>query len=394
MIIIGVELEACVKIAYFTDTFSPEVNGVANTLTKLSSYLERKRIRHAFFAPDYDGKGGSTIREGKRIHRFPGIRVRISPNSCLAFPRTRDIFDLCDDFAPDLVHVTTELGIGYKGMKYALSRKLPLLMSYHTNYCNYLDYFHLSSLKTMADGYLKWFYGFSQKILAPSVHTLEQLAEKGYQNLGIWSRGIEADKFNPGFRSAEIRQELGIGAQFAFLYVGRLSPEKGLDTLLSAIEKINASYPGRTAFVFTGDGPYAETIRRSGFDNVVLTGFQTGRELSRIYASCDCFAFPSGTETFGNAPLEALASGLPVVGVHSGGVTEFLKHGENALLCADGDGEAFAENLCRVMLDRKLHSSLAEKGRQTALSRNWDRIFDGLLAEYREILQTAWVHAS
>lgn len=124
------------RIAYFTDTYLPEVNGVTNTLKQLTLYLEQRNTEHIFFAPDYDG-GGKSCAAGNRVRRFPGIRVSLSPNSCLAFPRAKTIFDLCDEFTPDLVHVTTEFGIGYRGMKYALSRRLPLVMSCHTDYCNY-----------------------------------------------------------------------------------------------------------------------------------------------------------------------------------------------------------------------------------------------------------------
>lgn len=385
------------RIAYFTDTYLPEVNGVTNTLKQLTLYLEQRNTEHIFFAPDYDG-GGKSCAAGNRVRRFPGIRVSLSPNSCLAFPRAKTIFDLCDEFTPDLVHVTTEFGIGYRGMKYALSRRLPLVMSCHTDYCNYLSFFNLGSLENMADLYLKWFYRFSQKTLVPSRSTLEQLLRKGYQNLGIWSRGIDVGSFHPELRSATLREKLGIGDRFAFLYVGRLSPEKGLHMLLQAIPAINSRFPNKAVFVFTGDGPYADTIRQAGFDNVILTGFRSGRELSQIYASCDCFAFPSGTETFGNAPLEALASGLPVAGINSGGVTDFLSHGENALLSPAGDSNAFADHLIRLMEDPALRITLSQGGLRTARSRDWKFIFDGLMAQYEALLQqkslAKRVHAS
>jgi glycosyltransferase involved in cell wall biosynthesis len=318
----------------------------------------------------------------KKVHRFRGIKTSLSPESCLAFPRYREVFDLCDDFKPDLVHVVTELGIGYRGMKYARSRKLPLVMSYHTDYCTYLRFFHLDFLRPLLEKYLSWFYRFAHRVLAPSRHTLEQLFKKQYRNLGLWSRGIDTKKFNPRFRSRKWRKDLGLDHKFVFLYVGRLSPEKGLDTLLYAVEEIKNRFPGKAAFVFTGGGPYADFITKKNFPQVILTGFKTGPELSRIYASCDCFAFPSGTETFGNAPLEAMASGLPVASVASGGVMEFLSHGENALLCAGGDAKTFTENLIAIMENKSLRRKLAENGRRLARSRAWDMIFDDLLSVY------------
>lgn len=378
------------KIAYFTDTYAPELNGVTNTLTKLGNYLKQREIRHSFFVPAYDNKtaeGPNAAQDIQSVYRFPGIRVAISPNGCFPLPRTREIFGLCDAFAPDLVHVINEGGLGNQGRKYALARRLPLVMSFHTDYTNYLSYHHLEPIRPVADLYLKWFYACSQKTLVPSAHTMRQLADKGFGNLGIWSRGIDTERFNRSFRSLELRESLGIRDRFAFSYIGRLSAEKGLHMFLPAIKKINALFPGKAVFVFTGDGPYAETIRKWNFDNVVMTGFKTGAALSRVYASCDCYAFPSGTETFGNSALEAVASGLPVVGVNRGGVTEFLVHNGNALLCADGDREAFANNLIRVMQDPRLRAALAENGRLTALSRDWNAIFDGLLKEYQDVLE-------
>jgi glycosyltransferase involved in cell wall biosynthesis len=120
---------------------------------------------------------------------------------------------------------------------------------------------------------------------------------------------------------------------------------------------------------------------------VVLTGFKRGRELSEIYASADCFAFPSGTETFGNAVLEAMASGLPVAGVAGGGVTDFLSHGNNALLCPEGSREAFLENLITLMENPGLRLGLAENARKTALARDWNRVFDGLLDTYAAVIE-------
>ncbi|MDR1352276.1 MAG: glycosyltransferase family 1 protein [Treponema sp.] len=377
------------KIAYFTDTFMPEVNGVTNTLSRLLGYLEKQDIQYAFFAPEYPHKAERPeIPAHKRVHRFKGLATAFSPESSLAFPPAKEITRYCASFKPDLVHVVTELGIGYRGMKYARTRGLPLVMSYHTDYCKYLRYFRLDFLKTPLEKYLAWFYSSAHRILAPSRHTLEELFRKQYRNLEIWSRGIDTASFSPQFRSRDLRRRLGVDGKFVFLYVGRLSPEKGLDMLLRAAAEIESRFPGKTAFVFTGGGPYEDIIRQKRPPNAILTGFKTGRCLSELYASADCFAFPSGTETFGNAPLEALASGLPVAGVSGGGVTEFLFHGRNSLLCACGDYAGFTENLAALMNNASLRRRLAENGEKTARSRSWDFIFAGLLKVYTDLIQS------
>jgi glycosyltransferase involved in cell wall biosynthesis len=388
------------RIAYFTDTYNPEVNGVTNTLSRLGTYLDERRVCHVVFAPAYEHEETFPRLENRHsayrsLYRFKGLKTRLSPESRLAFPFFRKIDEICDNFKPDLVHVSTELGIGFRGMRYAVTRRLPLVMSYHTSYGEYLRYFELESFKPLLEKYLSWFYHFAHRILVPSRHTMRDLLRRCYRNLDIWSRGIDAAFFNPGRRNEDLRNRIGKD-KCMFLYVGRLSPEKGLDMLLYAAAEFERRFPGKTVFVFTGDGPYAETIRKQKLPHVVLTGFKRGGELSEIYASADCFAFPSGTETFGNAVLEAMASGLPVAGVSSGGVTDFLFHGNNALLSPADSREAFLENLVTFMKEPELRRRLAENARKTALDRDWNRVFDGLINTYNEVMeeQRYWQKAS
>jgi len=372
------------RVAYFTDTYAPEINGVANTLKKLHGYLDEKEIEYIVFAPAY---GSCTEDDKGVIYRFDGLKLAISPESCIAFPSTEEIFEKCDDFQPDLIHVTTELGIGYKGMKYAASRDLPLVKSYHTNFEQYLKYYKLDPARTVIQAYLKWFHRTSHLTLVPSRDTLERLRAQKYQNLDIWSRGIDTKKFNPLHRNQRTRDALGINERIAFLYVGRLAPEKGLNLLAEAIRNVNEQYKNKIVFIFTGDGPYSQVLKDESIDNVIFKGFKTGHELSEIYASADCFVFPSGTETFGNSALEAIASGLPVVGINSGGVTDFLIHGHNSLLSELGDKRAYASNLIKLIENEQLRRNLSANAISTAKSRTWEMIFDGLIEKYEIVIE-------
>ena len=375
------------KIAYFTDTYAPEVNGVTNTLSKLGKFLDEQQIKQLIIAPDYDEDSffcGSVYR---KIHRFAGITCSLSPKSRLVFPPFWKVDEICDMYEPDIIHVTTELGIGFRGMRYAMSRNIPLVMSFHTNFGKYLKYHNLEFVQPMLENYLEWFHSFSARTLVPSRHTLAELFQKGYQNLGLWSRGVDTSSFNPGCRNEELRKKLGKD-KFIFHYAGRLSAEKNLDMLLNAADVIERRFPGSTTFIFTGDGPYAEIIQNKNLPNVVLTGFKKGKELSEIYASADCFAFPSATETFGNVVLEALSSGLPVVSVSGGGITDFLIHNYNSLLSDPEDTDLFTENLVSVMQNKKLRSDLAKNALKTAMTRDWDNVFTGLVDVYNETINT------
>jgi len=369
------------RIAFFTDTYASEVNGVANTLSKLGKYLDDRHIHQLVIAPDYDGQNQNLNSAYRTVRRFKGISTAISPKSRLAFPNFWEIDEIMDNFKPDMIHVTTEMGIGFRGMRYAVTRNIPLVMSFHTDYCKYLKYHNIDFLRPILENYLSWFYSFPAKILAPSRHTLGELFRKGYRNLDIWSRGIDTSNFNPGYRDSELRNVLGKD-KFIFLYAGRLSAEKNLDILLHAAKEIESRFPQKTAFVFTGDGPYAEAIKNSPLPNIVFTGFKRGSELSKVYASADCFAFPSGTETFGNVVLEAMASRLPIAAVNSGGVTDFLSHNYNSLLCENDDKDAFTANLISIMENSNLAKHLAENAYRTALTRDWNSIFENLLKVY------------
>jgi len=378
------------RIAYFSDTYMPEVNGVANTLSRLGNYLDERHIQHLVIAPDYDGNNPDFDSKYRTVHRFKGVTTSISPKSRLAFPLFWEVDEIMNAFKPDLIHVTTELGLGFRGMRYACTKNIPLVMSCHTDYCGYLKYHNIEFIRPVLENYLSWFYHFGDRILVPSHHTLGKLFHKGYRNLDIWSRGIDACAFNPAYRNRALRKAWG--EKFVFLYAGRLSAEKSLDMLLYAAAEIEERFPGKTSFVFTGEGPYLKTIEKSALPNIVVTGFRRGRELSEIYASADCFAFPSGTETFGNVVLEAMASALPVAAVASGGVTDFLSHNYNSLLCAPGDKHAFTANLVSIMENKFLHRHLAENAYRTALSRKWDTIFDGLMDIYFDSIKNAKEH--
>ncbi|MFV0413564.1 MAG: nucleotide sugar dehydrogenase, partial [Oscillospiraceae bacterium] len=295
-------------------------------------------------------------------------------------------------FRPDVVHIATELGVGWSGLRAAQELGLPIVMSYHTNYNRYLNFYNLHSLNKAIWGYLKWFHGFAEMNLCPSEHTLNELAERGFSGLGVWSRGVDAECFHPGRRSEAVRAALGGAGKTIYLYVGRIAAEKGLDTLAESIRSLNAAHQNETLFVFTGEGPYLSEMARMEIPNAVFTGAKYGEELAEIYASSDVFVFPSGTETFGNVMLEAMACGLPGICVNSGGVTDFTTHGQNALVCQYRSTAALAEAM-EQMLNPALRSHIRLGALQTAGQRSWDAIFERLVAQYSAAVRKPLLHA-
>lgn len=368
------------RIAYFTDTFLPQINGVSNTLEKLGDYLSGKNIEHMFFAPDYNEKIISPA--NSPVTRFKSISLPFYPECRLSLPLYANLCRIADKFQPTIIHLTDPFGIGLAGLRYAKDRDIPIVSSFHTNFDVYLKYYNLEYLEDIIWGFFKWFHGFSKLNLCPSQDTLKVLEAKGIENLSIWSRGIDRDKFNPNQRSLNLRYRLEANDKIVFLYVGRMAAEKDLDILLDSIDIVNSRYGDKAQFVFVGDGPYAKSIKERSYDNVVFTGYLKNKELSEMYASADVFVFPSSTETFGNVVLEAMASGLPVIAVNSGGVKENVFNDYNGLMCTPRDTESFAKAIIRLIEDQQLKETLAANAREHSAVKSWSRIFDQLVLDY------------
>jgi glycosyltransferase involved in cell wall biosynthesis len=335
------------------------------------------------FAPDYETAAEEYSETP--VLRFKGIKPSIYPECRLAFPPHARVMEALHSFAPDLIHIATEQGIGYSGLKAARELGVPVVMSYHTNYDTYLDYYNLGYLSRPVWSYVRWFHNFADLNLCPSENTLRALDRRGFKRLDIWTRGIDRRRFSPDHFTKETREMLGAGGRTVFLYVGRIAREKGLELLAQSIIAVNQMRGDEVLFVFTGDGPYLEPLKAMDIPNMVFTGPLTGVKLSQIYASSDVFMFPSGSETFGNVMLEAMASGLPGICVDAGGVTDFTVHGKNAYLCRYGDAGSFAGGII-AMLNRELRRRIRAGALETARVRSWDTIFNGLIGKYEGVL--------
>lgn len=371
------------RIVYFTDTYYPEVNGVANTLNRLHQYLNLNGIEHIFFAPEYADEAAE-----KEIYRFKGFQIPFSPNSRLAImmPFHAVIKKKVLEYKPDLIHIVTEFTMGQEGLRIAKETGIPVVMSYHTNIEQYLEFFHAKFLEKPIRNYFRHFHDYARLNLCPSRQTYRQLATQGYANLDIWSRGVDTSLYSPDKRCGMWRKHFGED-KFICLYVGRLSFEKGIDYYVDAIRQLNKTGAGQQIeFVFAGDGPYRETLEQYQISNIHLTGFVRGEMLARLYADADAFVFPSGTETFGNVLLEAMASGLPCVCVDEGGVTDFAKDRENAMVVPYRNAEALKEAIMNLLENKLLCKRLSLGALRTASERSWDGVMGSLLQSYKELI--------
>jgi glycosyltransferase involved in cell wall biosynthesis len=367
------------RIAIFSEVYWPMVSGVGVTLRRLADGLISRGHRVRVYSPSYPIPDGQPDRA--EVRRSSSIPFFLYPDVHWAFPRYRAVLDDVARFRPDVIHVATEFAMGVTGAKVARQLGIPLVASAHTDYEKYASRYNLDWFMRAGWSYLRWFYRQASTVLCPSSFYEHHLNARGVSNTGIWSRGVDPDRFHPMHRREEYRRNLGVGPQDPLVtYVGRIAREKDLNLLVQAWRQLA---PGASArLVLVGRGPLENELRRMGVPGVILAGMKHGVELSAAYASSDVFVFPSTTETFGNVLLEGMASGLPCLAAAAGGVMEFARHESNAWLVAPHSSTAIAEGLERLLFDQELRHHLGSGARQTALERGWEPVFDSLLLKY------------
>ncbi len=371
------------KVAIFTDTYLPQINGVTKTLGRFVEYMEKNNIDYRVFAP-VDGNK----EYNDKIIRFFSFRFFLYPECRVSLPNYFAMSKQLRNFNPDIIHIVTPFNIGLCGLKYAKDYNVPLVSSYHTNIPEYLEYFNLKFLSNVSWDFFRWFHAHCQKNYCPSKVTMELLESKGINNLEIWGRGINTNKFTSKNRSQDFRKKYSINDKLAILYVGRVSPEKDLDVFIEAAKRLNKKYYEKIHFVVVGNGPMLNELKDQGITNMSFTGFLKGESLQEAYASSDIFMFPSSTETYGNVILEAMASQVPVIACYAGGIKENLIDGYNGMACKVRDVDDFYESCEKLILNQDLRELLKKNGREYTLKRTWDSIYDKLIDSYEGVIDT------
>lgn len=368
------------RIGLVTETFLPKIDGVVNTLCHLLDHLSRCGHTSLLFAP----QGGpsafaSTPVIGLRGYRFP-LYQEIS-----LVPPTVDLRVEMRAFRPDVVHLLNPISFGVAGLYAARSLNLPIVASYHTDLPGFAARWGFGWLYRPMYSLLRWIHDKCDLNLCPSHYTRNELSAQGFQRLLVWTRGVDAARFNPLRRTGAWRHRLSGGTPDAplLLYVGRLSPEKRIDWIRPVLDAVPNA---RLAIV--GDGPArAELERHFAGTNTCFTGFLRGDDLADAYAAGDIFVFPAANETFGNVVLEAMASGLPVVGAHSGGVLDNIIHEQNGLLFDPNDPDTLVHQTERLLREPALVKQLASAARCHAETRNWSEVLDDLIDSYGAVVE-------
>lgn len=368
------------RLAIFTDTWIPQVNGVSRTLARLVHECERRGIETLVVTPD----DGSAFAAG--VTRWPARPFWAYPQLAMATPSGSRARTALQQFQPTLVHVATPFGVGLSGRHAARTLGIPLVTSFHTHFTAYLRHYALQRLDAISWPFLRWFHNGGARTLVPTSIVARELAGQGFGGLRVWGRGIDAVRFSPAHRSSALRARIGCSDDCLLVgYVGRLAPEKGIDVAMAAMAPLLKAHPDRLRFVLVGDGPSEERLRVAAPPGVTFLGRQEGDALSAWYASMDVFVLPSTTETFGNVVLEAMASGVAVVSHAEGATTEFAHEG-TSLPVNVTSASAISEAILRLLQDSDTRRRLALAGREEALRRGWPQVWDQLFTDYADVL--------
>jgi len=332
----------------------------------------------------------ATLPAGVQVVKVRGFRLPRYPDLTMALPFAPRAARAIETFRPDIVHLVTEYGLGIAALGAARRMGLPVLASFETNIPGCLPYYGFGWAAGPSWRYLRWFHNRSGLTLCPSEPWRELLETKGFKYARVWERGVDTEQFAPARRSEAARRRNGPPDAIQLLYVGRLTPEKELPLLFDAYRRAQARANGRPLhLVLAGDGAYAGRMRSAAPPGVTFAGYLEGEALSEVFVAADVFVLPSRVETLGYVVLEAMASGLPVIGADKGGTLENVRDGVNGLLCPAGDRERFAEAIHTLAGDEPLRRRLAANARAWAEQRTWNRAFDTLLETYEERISSA-----
>ncbi len=375
------------RIALFTETFLPKVDGIVTRLSHTVEHLQRLGDQVLVVSPD----GGLTEYRGAQIYGVPGFPLPLYPELKLALPRPA-IRQRLEDFRPDLIHIVNPAVLGLGGLYYAKSLEVPLLASYHTHLPKYLEHYGLGMLEGVMWELLKAVHNQAQINLCTSTAMQEALTSHGIERVSVWQKGVDTELFDPSLTSPKVRTHLTQGHPDSplLLYVGRLSAEKEIDRIKPVLEAIPNA---RLALV--GDGPYrAELEKHFEGTATYFVGYLTGQDLAAAFASADAFVFPSRTETLGLVLLEAMAAGCPVIAANAGGIPDIVTDGVNGYLFDPADEQGAIQAAQRLLNNPEVRDLLRQNARQEAERWGWSAATRQLQGFYREILATAMPSAA
>lgn len=374
------------RVAVVTETYPPEVNGVAATVASFVQGLRAGNHMVQVVRPRQatDSESSSSDQQvltgGVPIPRYPHLKMGL--------PSKRALVNLWKARRPDLVHVVTEGPLGWSAVQAASALRLPVCSDFRTNFHSYSRHYGIGWLQRPILAYLRKFHNRTHRTMVPTEALREQLEKSDFRNVQVVARGVDTVLFSPTRRSDALRRSWGVGPDSrVVLHVGRLAPEKNPDVLVAAYRAVKRSDP-RTVVVFVGDGParadLAERCR-----GAVFAGMRSGVDLAAHYASGDVFLFPSTTETFGNVTAEAMASGLAVVAYDYAAANALIENGVSGLLAPLNDASELVHLACALTRRPEQIARLGSAARKVAESNSWERVVQRLESVFLDVIRDA-----
>jgi len=369
-----------VRIAIVTESFAPDVNGVAHSVLRIAEHLVLRGHQPLIVAPR--PAAGIVPDAGHwpyPVVRMPSLPMPGYPSFRLGLP-SRKLRDALVGHRAHLVHLASPFVLGARGAAVAHHLDIPVIAVYQTDMPGYARAYHTGKLGEAAAWHrVRDIHNGADRTLAPSTASAASLHSRGIPRVWLWGRGVDTGRFDPAARCAALRLSLSPEGQVLVGYVGRPAPEKRVDLLADV-----ARLPGARLLI-VGSGP-AEAAVRKALPAAVFLGQRHGSDLARIYASLDIFVHSGCCETFGQTIQEAAASGLPVVAPAAGGPLDLVEDGVTGYLVTPGDRGALAGAVARLVADPRLRAAAGRAARERVLARSWTALGDALIGHYTAVL--------
>jgi len=364
---------APLHIALVTETYLPEVNGVAITIGRMVQGLRQRRHRIHLIRPRQHKQDVAWIESDYRETLVAGMPIPGYPELKSGLPAKGLLLRLWQQHRPDIVHIATEGPLGWSALSAARKLNIPVSTDFHTNFHNYTQHYGIGLLKRPIAAYLRHFHNKAACTLVPTASLQQQLGVDGYRNVLVVSRGVDGTLFHPSKRSAELRTSWNADDETpVVMLVSRIAPEKNLHVVIQAFEQMRKINP-LARLVMVGDGPARAELEKQ-YPQVIFAGMQTGEPLAQHYASGDIFLYPSLTETYGNVTVEAMASGLATVAYDYAAAQQHIRHDVNGLLVPFADTAAFVTQAKGLISDMDRVRRIRLAARETVETLTWEHI--------------------
>ncbi|MFM9914081.1 MAG: glycosyltransferase family 4 protein [Methylophilaceae bacterium] len=363
-------MESASSIALVTETWPPEINGVAMTLSRLMHGLSERNWNVSLVRPQ---QPSTEILDVHQHLLVPGLPIPGYKGLRFGLPMQRMLFKRWSEQRPNVVHIATQGPLGWAAMKVAKRLSLPVTTSFHTNFHRYCRHYGVGLIQQSVARYLRKFHNQASCTMTPNEPLSQSLRQEGYQNVYTVGRGIDTALFSPARRSDALRTEWQTDS-LVVIYVGRIAAEKNLQGVADAFALIQAAQP-QAKMVWVGDGPQLNNLRER-YPQHIFVGAKRGEDLAAHYASADIFLFPSMTETFGNVVLEAMSSGLAVVAYAYAAAETYIQHDTSGLLAKFGDAADFNTQTTLLAQHPERIKAMGKAARATLENTDWNVVCD------------------